>query len=177
MPMFYGNKFLDSEMLDQQPELTIYVSEELKLSLLEDPVMRTITVSNGKNISVKLNIANQEGCSRASSATGTTKAKHGPRVKYTCKGNSQGTPIQVRISSDKVFFGADSSCKNRTPKEESLLRTKEAKFAVKFVEDNKDKIIKLWTETNLDKVIETIKSMGNDKYIVSINAKDDNKGV
>lgn len=107
--MIYGQKFLDPKYMDLQPELTIYVSENMVLPLFEDPVMRTITISDGKKINVKLNITNQEGCSRGSSTTGTTKAKHGPRVKYIDKNNKQGIPIQVRIKTGDIFFGADSS--------------------------------------------------------------------
>lgn len=168
MSMFYGNKFLYPDYLDLQPELTIYVSENMVLPLLEDPVMRTITLSDGKKINVKLNITNQEGCSRGSSTTGTTKAKHGPRVKYIDKNNKQGIPIQVRIKTGDIFFGSDSSCKSRTSKEETSYKSKEAKFAVKFVEENKDKIIQLWSEENFKKGIEIIKSMGNEKYIIDV---------
>ena len=126
------------------------------LPLFEDLVMRTITISDGKKINVKLNITNQEGCSRGSSTTRTTKAKHGPRVKYIDKNNKQGIPIQVRIKTGDIFFGADSSCKIRTPKEETSYKSKEAKFAVKFVEEN------------FKKGIEIIKSMGNEKYIIDV---------
>ena len=154
MSMFYGNKFLDPEMLDQQVEIEMYIETAAKITLLEDGASANIVVKN-KGDSVKIYISNTEAAARG---IGELSINHGSRVKIKSKTYKGGVSIIFHYKNNEQIIEPDISDKRS---KDEFTRSKEWKLTKKFIETNFDDLVNIWKEKDPKVVYDTITNMDN----------------
>lgn len=164
MGLIYGNEILKEKFEEMEEEVTleIYVSSDMLLSIMEESAGSNIIVIDKINkVKININLINDERSVRNNSKNNNPHNVHGARIKLRTNDNKNGIPIKIKNNDGKYEIEFGTGKGELKSKEESILRTKQGKAAIRFADTNADTIIKIWNSSNKEEVYDLINSMNN----------------
>ena len=143
MGLIYGNEILKEkfEEIEEEATLEIYVSVGIEFPIMEESAGSNIIVIDKINkVKININLINDERSVRNNSKNDNPHNVHGARIKLRTNDNKNGVPIKIKNNDGKYEIEFGTGKGELKSKEESILRTKQGKAAIRFADTNADNL-------------------------------------